>query len=70
MPGRVGSVTTREKLHRLVDEFSEAEVEAALIRLVREREAVEAWAETDDVEKVADAWALANAHEAIREEPW
>jgi hypothetical protein len=34
-------VTARNKLHRLVDELSEAEVEAALTRLLQEREAVE-----------------------------
>lgn len=63
-------MTTREKLHRLVDELSEAEAEAALTRLVREREAVEQWAEAEDTEAVEDAWAHANAREAIREEPW
>jgi hypothetical protein len=64
------SMTTREKLHRLVDELSEAEVQAALTRLVRERTAVEQWAEADDTSTVEDEWATANAREAIREEPW
>lgn len=63
-------MTTREKLHRLVDDLSEAEVEVALARLVREREAREQWAEADDAAAVEDEWALANAREAIREEPW
>lgn len=63
-------MTTREKLHRLVDELSETEAEAALTRLVREREAVEQWAEAQGGDGVEDAWALANAREAIREEPW
>ena len=63
-------MTTREKLHQLVDELNEAEVEAALARLVRDREAIERWTQTDDSEGTADAWALANAREAIREEPW
>jgi hypothetical protein len=63
-------VTPREKLHRLVDELSETEVEAALTRLLREREAVEEWAAEEGTETAEDAWARANAREAIREEPW
>ncbi|MHB8659358.1 MAG: hypothetical protein ACYC91_15675 [Solirubrobacteraceae bacterium] len=63
-------MTTREKLHHLVDELSEAEVQAALTRLIRERAAVEQWAEVDDTSTVEDEWAVANAREAIREEPW
>jgi hypothetical protein len=63
-------MTTREKLHRLVDELTEAEAQAALTRLERERAAIERWAEADDGGSVADAWAVANAREAIREEPW
>jgi hypothetical protein len=62
-------VTTREKLHRLVDELNEAGAEAAHVRLARERNAVQAWAQTDDAAAVEDAWSLANAREAIREEP-
>jgi len=31
---------------------------------------VEQWAEADDAAAVEDDWALANAREAIREEPW
>ena len=64
------SVTRREKLHQLVDELSETELEAALTRRVREREAVERWAKLDDTATILDAWAQANAREAIREEPW
>lgn len=63
-------MTTREKLHKLVDEFSEDEAEAALARLVREREAVEQWAATAEAEADEDAWARENAREAVREEPW
>jgi hypothetical protein len=63
-------VTTREKLHQFVDELSDTEVEAALARLMREREALERWAEIEDRDAVEDAWARANAREAIREEPW
>lgn len=63
-------MTSREKLHRLVDELSETEVEAALARLLREREAVEEWAGAEDPKATEDAWARANAREAIREEPW
>jgi len=36
----------REKLYRLVDELDEAEVEAALVRLAREHEALQHWART------------------------
>jgi hypothetical protein len=63
-------MTPREKLHRIVDELSEAEVEATLTRLEREHEAVQTWAEAEDVEAVEDSWAHSNAREAIREEPW
>jgi hypothetical protein len=63
-------VTTREKLHQLVDELNEAEVEAALARLVRDREALEHWTATENSQGTVDTWALANAREAIREEPW
>jgi hypothetical protein len=52
----------------LVDELSEAE--AALARLVREREAIEHWADTADAVADEDAWARENAREAVREEPW
>jgi len=68
--GTVGSVTTREKLHRLVAELNEAEVEAALVRLARERNAVQEWAKTDNATVVEDAWSVANAREATYEEPW
>jgi hypothetical protein len=63
-------VTSREKLHRLIDELNETEVEAALTRLLREREAVEEWAVPDDPNTTEDAWSRANAREAIRDEPW
>jgi hypothetical protein len=63
-------VTTREKLHLLVDEFSEAEAEAALARLVRERDLLAQWTAPEGPQLTEDAWALANAREAIREEPW
>jgi hypothetical protein len=63
-------VTTREKLHLLVDEFSDAEAEAALTRLVRERDLLAHWTEPQDAQTTEDAWALGNAREAIREEPW
>lgn len=63
-------MTRRDKLHGLVDELSETEVEAALTRLLGEREAVAQWAAAEDPEATEDAWARANAREAIREEPW
>ncbi|HEX8646577.1 MAG TPA: hypothetical protein VF715_06725 [Thermoleophilaceae bacterium] len=63
-------MTPREKLHRLVDQLDEAEIEAALVLLEREREAVRQWARAEDAGAVEDAWALSNAREAIREEQW
>jgi hypothetical protein len=63
-------MTTREKLHLLVDEFSEAEAEAALARLTRERDLLARWTAFEDGQTAEDAWALSNAREAIREEPW
>jgi len=62
-------MTPREKLHLLVDELSEPEAEAAFARLVRERELLARWSEPEDADTVEDAWAVANAREAIREEP-
>jgi hypothetical protein len=66
----VGPMTPREKLHRLVEELNDSEVEAPLVLLEREREAVRQWAQTEDSDAVEDAWALSSAREAIREEPW
>ncbi|MBV9817405.1 MAG: hypothetical protein JOZ07_03520 [Solirubrobacterales bacterium] len=63
-------MTTREKLHLLVDELSDVEAEAALARLTRERELLFQWSEGEGAGTTEDAWALANAREAIREEPW
>jgi hypothetical protein len=63
-------VTTRDRLHQLVDELDEPEVEAALTRLGREREGFERWANEESADTVLDEWSLANAREAIREEPW
>jgi Mg/Co/Ni transporter MgtE len=62
-------VTNREKLHHFVDELSEDEAAAALARLRHERETVQRWAQAED-SSVEDTWALANAREAVREEPW
>lgn len=62
-------MTNREKLHRFVDELSEDEAEAALHRLRLEREAVQRWAQGEET-GTEDAWARANAREAVREEPW
>ncbi len=63
-------MTPREKLHLLVDELSDAEAEAALARLVREREMLRRWTGAEDTHATEDVWALANAREAIREERW
>lgn len=68
--GKLFRVTTREQLHSLVDDLSEAEAEAALARLTRERDSLSAWAASDERDATEDAWALSNAREAIREEPW
>ncbi len=68
--GTVRPVTTREKLHQLVDDLSEAEVQAALTRLSRDRETLEQWARAENAQSDEADWALANAREAIREEPW
>jgi mRNA-degrading endonuclease toxin of MazEF toxin-antitoxin module len=56
-------MTPREKLHLLVDELSDAEAEAALARLVRERELLERWTDAEDAKATEDVWALANARE-------
>lgn len=63
-------MTPREKLHILVDELSDAEAEAALNRLVRERELLTQWTGSEATDAAEDAWAIANAREAVREEPW
>jgi hypothetical protein len=63
-------MTTREKLHMLVDELSDVEAEATFARLVRERELIDQWTQSEGDAATEDAWALSNAREAIREEPW
>jgi len=40
------------------------------VRLARDHEALQAWARAENAEPAQDAWALQNAREAIREEPW
>jgi len=63
-------MTPREKLHLLIDELSEPEAEAALARLVRDRELLARWTEAESADAAEDDWALANARDAIREERW
>jgi hypothetical protein len=63
-------MTPRQKLHLLVDELTDAEAEAALARLIRERERLDEWVASEDPAATEDVWALANAREAIREESW
>ena len=63
-------MTPHQKLHVLVDELTDAEAEATLARLTRERELLDQWTAPEDAEAAEDAWALSNAREAIREEPW
>jgi hypothetical protein len=54
----------------LVDELSDEEAEPAFARLVRKRELLAWWTEPENADLSEDAWACANAREAIREEPW
>jgi len=63
-------MTTREKLHILVDQLTDGEAEAALARLSRERELLRQWTASTDTAVTEDEWALANARDAIREERW
>ena len=63
-------MTSREKLHVLIDELTDAEADATLARLVRDREQLNHWAETENTLAVQDTWAVANARDAIREERW
>jgi hypothetical protein len=52
-------MTSREKLHLQFDDLSDAEAEAALARLVRERELLLRWTAREDAEATEDAWAHA-----------
>lgn len=63
-------MTSREKLHVFVDELTDAEAAATLARLLRERERQTQWASSPEPDASEDAWAIANAREAIREERW
>jgi hypothetical protein len=63
-------MTPHQKLHLIVDDLTDAEAEAVLARLVRERELLEQWAARENTAATEDAWALTNAREAIREGPW
>ena len=69
--GTLDTCSAREATSARGRALSETEVEAALTRLLREREAVEEWAAEEATGgELEDAWAQANAREAIREEPW
>jgi hypothetical protein len=50
------ALTPREKLHLLVDELSDAEAEAALARLVGQRELPEHWIQADDSDATDSSW--------------
>ncbi len=63
-------MTTREKLHLLVDELTDAEAAPALAPLAGERELLRQWTGPTEARAEQDEWALANAREAIREESW
>jgi hypothetical protein len=54
-------MTSREKLHVLVDQLTDAEADAALARLIRERELLVRWIASEDSDAAEDAWALTNA---------
>jgi hypothetical protein len=64
------AMNSRAKLHVFVDELTDAEADATLARLLRERQLLTQWASSREAEASEDAWAMANAREAIREEPW
>jgi hypothetical protein len=76
----IGLVTTRERLHRLVDELTDAEASDALRILGSSSACAEArdavgHAIVKGYERVPqtteeDTWAQANTREAIRDEPW
>lgn len=80
MAPTIRPVTTRERLHRLVDELTDAEASEALRALrassaCAERRDTVGRAIAEGYERVPqtveeDAWALANAREAIHDEPW
>jgi hypothetical protein len=64
------AMTSREKLHVFVDELTDAEAAATLARLLRDRERLAQWASSPEPDASEDAWAIANAREAVREERW
>jgi hypothetical protein len=64
------AMTSREKLHVFVDELTDKEAAATLTRLLRERERLTEWASSPEPAAPEDAWAIANAREAVREERW
>jgi hypothetical protein len=64
------AMTSREKLHVFVDELSDTEAAATLARLLRDRERLTQWASSPERDANEDAWALANARDAVREERW
>jgi hypothetical protein len=78
MPLTIQPVTTKERLHKLVDELSEAEADETLRFAVARHEnqgtalgqAIAAGYERIPQAAEEDAWALANARDAIREERW
>lgn len=63
-------MTSREQLHVFVDELTDAEADATLARLLRDRDLLAQWASSEVSNAVEDTWAIANAREAIREERW
>ncbi len=78
MPLTIQPVTTKERLHKLVDELSEREADETLRFAVARHEnqstaigrEIAAGYERLPQTTEEDAWAQANARDAIREEPW
>ncbi len=78
MPLTIQPMTTKEQLHKLVDELSESEADETLRFVVARHEnpstalgqAIAAGYERLPQTAEEDAWARANARDAVREERW
>jgi hypothetical protein len=78
VPLTIRDVTVKKRLHRLVDELTEAEASDALALLTRihqseqpnDGRAIAAGYKRLPQTDEEDAWAQANARDAIRQERW
>lgn len=78
MPLTIQPMTAKERLHKLVDELSEAEADETLRFAVARHEgqstsvgqAIAAGYKRLPQTAEEDAWAQANARDAVREERW